>query len=303
MSDLFGRERFLSKHATELRDLPNDGQSLTAQSGLSISPSNCDENKNYFLNQMLRAVFFPKKPAFNFEQTILYETAIDIFATNAHLLHETEIKIPKKIHQIWIGSEPPPEVIKLSKTVKKYHPDFEYKLWRDNDLSEFGLDTNPLFLAAPNWGEKADIFRYYILYTYGGVYFDMDITCYKSIEPLMHGIGFFAGIPDFNFFEIANGVIGCVSHHPIIERMITRLISANSTEGRTIGTIERTGPELFTRVITECWKEGNARDLLIFPINYFYPSRENVAISYTYHLGHGWWSRPDRINKLHGNKK
>lgn len=304
---LWGKQRSYSKHATELRAAAARSAEqvigIAKQSTVDGDITCYDQNRSYFLSQMARAVSFPKEPTFNAERTLFYETAIEIFATNAHLLHETEIKIPKKIHQVWIGSEPPREVLKLAKTVKKCHPDFEYKLWRDSDLAEFGLDTAPLFLAAPNWGEKADILRYCILHKYGGVYLDMDIACYTSIEPLMKGIDFFAGIPDFKFFEIANGVIGCVPRHPIMERMLKNLIPANSFEGRTMGTVERTGPLLFTRIITQCWHEGIAGDVLIFPINYFYSLRENLAISYLRHFGHGWWSKPERINKLVENKK
>jgi mannosyltransferase OCH1-like enzyme len=292
----------VSKHTFELREASRpcllSNQEVVNASGDAFNPLRFQENKNYFLEQMAQGMFFPKKPAFDPEQTLFYETAIDIFAKNASLLHKPDIRIPKKIHQIWIGSEPPAEVLLLAETLKKHNPDFEYKLWRDADLASFGLDTSPLFWAAPNWGERADIFRYCILHKHGGIYCDMDIICYQSFEPLIHGIDFFAGIPDFSHCEILNAVIGCVPGHPIMARMLKKLIFVRSFEGRRMGTVERTGPLLFSRVITECWREGLASGALIFPVNYLYPSHQNLSISYTHHYGHGWWSKPERIQKL-----
>jgi mannosyltransferase OCH1-like enzyme len=291
--------RAQSKHTTELRSFSQQTDDFVIEHAhAQISEFSDEHNRSYFLEQMSRGVFFPKKPVFDPEQTLFYAAAVDIFAKNAFLLHKPDIRIPKKIHQIWIGSEPPAEVLRLAHTLKKHNPDFEYKLWRDADLASFGLDTSPLFWAAPNWGERADIFRYCILHKHGGIYCDMDIVCYQSFEPLIHGIDFFAGIPDGNYFEIANGVIGCVPGHPIMRRILERIISAQSADGIALGTVERTGPLLFTRVITECWDEGIAQDLLIFPLNYFYHSTQGNSTAYAYHYGHGWWSKPERIRKL-----
>ena len=39
-------------------------------------------------------------------------------------------KIPKKIHQIWIGNAPIPEHCEaFAREMQEMHPDWEYKLW------------------------------------------------------------------------------------------------------------------------------------------------------------------------------
>lgn len=39
----------------------------------------------------------------------------------------------KKIHQVWIGVLPPP--LKWTQTWSEYNPDWEYRMWTNDDLS------------------------------------------------------------------------------------------------------------------------------------------------------------------------
>jgi mannosyltransferase OCH1-like enzyme len=44
-------------------------------------------------------------------------------------------KIPKILHQVWLGDSMPNREIELCSQVKKYlPPDWQYKLWRNEDL-------------------------------------------------------------------------------------------------------------------------------------------------------------------------
>ena len=54
-------------------------------------------------------------------------------------------KIPKIIHQIWVGGKKIPQKYKkLIKTVKDVHPDWEYKLWTNEMWIVFpGLIKQP----------------------------------------------------------------------------------------------------------------------------------------------------------------
>ena len=49
-------------------------------------------------------------------------------------LSSLDEKIPKIIHQIWIGNKPRPE--KLMDTWKEKNPDFEYKFWNEENLKD-----------------------------------------------------------------------------------------------------------------------------------------------------------------------
>ena len=93
----------------------------------------------------------------------------------------------KKIHQTAKNTNLSPLGIQSQQLLKKYHPDWEYKLWTDQDLEQL-LPKFPEFETI--WDtlegiQKADIGRYMILYLYGGLYADTDVIFNKSIEPLI----------------------------------------------------------------------------------------------------------------------
>ena len=53
-------------------------------------------------------------------------------------------KIPKKIHQIWIGNAPIPDhCAAFGKEMQEMHPDWEYKLWRHEDIFDDLYKNDP----------------------------------------------------------------------------------------------------------------------------------------------------------------
>ena len=89
-------------------------------------------------------------------------------------------KIPKIIHQIWIGPKEKPE--KLMKTWKEKNPDFEYKFWNENNLHEIGLECIDKINEIEEINGKCDIIRWEILYKYGGVFIDADSFCLEGLN-------------------------------------------------------------------------------------------------------------------------
>ena len=54
--------------------------------------------------------------------------------------------IPKIIHQIWLGDLPAPTT--WMQTVKNHHPDYDYRLWTDDNLPT-PLYNQTLFQKVP----------------------------------------------------------------------------------------------------------------------------------------------------------
>jgi mannosyltransferase OCH1-like enzyme len=107
---------------------------------------------------------------------------------------DSTVKIPKIIHQIWLGS-PVPECFKaFMKSWELHHPGWTYILWTDEKVKTLTLYNQDLFDAATNFGEKADILRYELLYFFGGVYADCDQECLRSLDFLHHLYDFYIGI-------------------------------------------------------------------------------------------------------------
>lgn len=96
--------------------------------------------------------------------------------------------IPKIIIQTWKTKKLPDQFNKWSLTWKKQNPDFTYMFFDDKDCFRFIHKHYPEYIdfyESLSNIEKADIFRYLSLHKYGGVYADIDTSCFKPISPLL----------------------------------------------------------------------------------------------------------------------
>ena len=205
----------------------------------------------------------------------------DLYAFNAKELYEAfwvndvQIspvpRIPKIIHQIWLGSPFPEKYKNFQQSWKKYHPDWTYILWTEKEIEEFGLTNDRLFHVAKNYGQKSDIARYEILYRIGGLYIDTDFECIKSFDILHHCLDFYTScLPEKNgSLSLLNGLIASSPGHPILKTCIERLMTKDASKG--LGDIlEATGPYFFTKCVYDNLSPAKTRSV-IFPSSFFYP--------------------------------
>ena len=84
--------------------------------------------------------------------------------------------IPKIIHQTWKTREVPEGFQHWQQTVLDHHPDWEYRLWNDEDARTLVATHYPqdltLYDAMPRNIMRADMMRYYIMDQVGGFYMD-----------------------------------------------------------------------------------------------------------------------------------
>jgi mannosyltransferase OCH1-like enzyme len=105
----------------------------------------------------------------------------------------TPLVVPKIIHQIWYQGQDliPRDLKKKSEKIKKKHPTWQYILW-DNDRIQTYFKSDKVILDTYNKLEflhqKVDFIRYCIIYNFGGVYLDMDITILKPIDNVINKI-------------------------------------------------------------------------------------------------------------------
>jgi mannosyltransferase OCH1-like enzyme len=199
-----------------------------------------------------------------------------LFNKNYIVAQKTDLKIPKKIHQIWLGSQLPEKFKYYQSTWQLHHPDWEYKLWTDNDIAAFGLENQQAYDNAINYAEKSDIARYEILFRLGGLYVDTDFECLKPFDTLHHCYDFYTGLelPAMAMFVqaviIPNGLIGSTESHPIIRACIDA-IKKQTYDKNNHDVVAKTGPLLFTNIIlSTAGTHENLKDI-IFPASYFYP--------------------------------
>lgn len=99
--------------------------------------------------------------------------------------------IPLTLHQTWINEDIPEHWKKSPIEWKRFHPDWEYILWTD-EMNRNLIETKyPKLLDLYDSFEfpiqRADMIRYCILDTYGGIYSDLDIYPSENIEKYLSG--------------------------------------------------------------------------------------------------------------------
>ena len=96
--------------------------------------------------------------------------------------------IPKIIHQTWKSKDLTPYFKKASNSWKRMNPNYTYRFYDDQDCLKFVTEHYPNFLKLYKDlylpVQKADLFRYLVIYHYGGYYADMDTTCIKPLRKL-----------------------------------------------------------------------------------------------------------------------
>lgn len=192
-------------------------------------------------------------------------------------------KIPKIIHQIWIGNrEIPQKLQKYQQTWLQQNPGWEYKLWTNEEVKKYTFaiaELKFLFDQALTMGERVDVLRYDILYQYGGIYADLDCICLKSFDVFAYCYDFFTGIcqPAFASMEPAimlqNCLVGTKPKHPIIKKLSSLLLEnwedVEQKGDEIFTTVKRTLLTLTLTVIDEGGKYDNID--ITMPPSYFLP--------------------------------
>lgn len=166
-------------------------------------------------------------------------------------------EIPRIIHQIWLGPHRPPR--RLLESVRRLHPRWEYRLWRDGDVPP--LRNQDAFDRATTWNGKADVLRYELLWQLGGIYVDADSLALRPLDPLLRRAALFAAYERDAAGLVATGVIGCAPRHPFMERVVRELDDRGAGPAWQI-----IGPGHFTAMIAK-----HAPDITLHPARYFYP--------------------------------
>jgi mannosyltransferase OCH1-like enzyme len=199
-------------------------------------------------------------------------------------------RIPKIIHQIWLGSPVPAKYFEWIKSWTKWNG-WDYKLWTDDDVKHLLLYNQDLYEKAKSYGEKTDIIRLELLLHYGGIYVDTDFEAlnpemfdelnrcfdfYVGFEPLEHGT-------INGMCKICNAIIASAPHHPLIKNLIIQMKPNWIRHEHETG-IQKAGPDYFSRTILDYEKgillspEVKANNQkyrnMYLPCTFFYPLSE-----------------------------
>lgn len=219
-------------------------------------------NSKFFQNQRLFDDFHIKAEDLEF-----WNWLINLY--DEFLLRENKnLIVPKKIHQIWIGSKYPKKNQEWSNTWKINHPNFEYFLWDEKEILKLDLKNEKQFRSAKNVGVKSDIARYEILNRFGGMYIDTDFECIKPLDPKFLTYDFVAGQIFSYAPQIANGLIISTKNNLILNNVIENLQEYNG-EKTGMDVLKYSGPIYLTETIKNL--KNKVSNIVFMPSQYFYP--------------------------------
>eukprot|EP00659_Diplonema_papillatum_P005470 gene5470-8331_t len=234
--------------------------------------------------------------------------------------------IPKKIHQCWKTADLPPWAASAG---WQGSPGFEYKLWTDETMLRFVTDYYPQFLPLYNASrpvERADFFRYLILFDQGGYYSDLDVTLVVALNEWSGrhpGAKVFVGLEraptgrNWNRwfarrFQIVQWTLASVPGHPIFHRVLMLIWQRWKQHGSRLygnlsaNVMDTTGPGIWsdagpTRMImskqlklTEDCKQQLLDKLAIWVPTGWVVVCDHVTLDYTRHRSR----RRARLTKL-----
>jgi len=205
------------------------------------------------------------------EQNERWIVAKRLYQDNYQLLNTKdtpEYRIPKLIHQIWLGGKFPEGYKNWQKSWKQLHPGWEYVLWTDSAVSQMALVNQVAFRETTNLGARSDILRYEILLKYGGLYVDTDFECLQSFDLLHRICDFYTGIPHGKEILLNNALIAAAPGHPVIDTCV-QSICPTLTSQDPDHVMNTTGPQFFTECFFRSYLTNPA--IVVFPATYFYP--------------------------------
>ena len=95
--------------------------------------------------------------------------------------------ISKTIKYCWFGGGKKPKgVVKCIESWKKFCPEFKIKEWNESNFDLQCCDYVREAAEAKKWAFVSDYARFWILYNYGGLYFDTDVELINSIDEILY---------------------------------------------------------------------------------------------------------------------
>lgn len=193
--------------------------------------------------------------------------------------------IPKIIHYCWFGRNPLPQSAKeCIASWRKFLPDYEIKEWNEDNFDVNTATYTSEAYKARKFAFVSDYARFWILYNYGGLYFDTDVEILKPLDDIIQRGGFM-GIEKIegntldNFKDgtvlVAPGLgLGVERGHSLYKEVLDVYNGKHyiGWNGRHTGTVVTTTTNiLLTKIKLEKDKISEVDGIFIYPDEYFDP--------------------------------
>lgn len=196
--------------------------------------------------------------------------------------------IPKIIHYCWFGRGPMPELaLRCIESWHRYMPDYEYKLWNEDNFDVNSLAYTKEAYSAHMYAFVSDVVRLNALKEEGGIYFDVDFEVYKPFDDLLvhHA---FAGFEGSKHNPVMMGVIASESDGEWVNEQLqcyqTRHFIVDGKMDLTTN-VYFISKHMQENGFIPDGKEQDYKDLHIFPVEFFSPrltTGESIRTMNTY---------------------
>ena len=195
--------------------------------------------------------------------------------------------IPKNIFQThkslkYIQSKP--KLLQATMSWQRFHKDFHYYFYNDKMCDTFmknhfsGRVYNA-YCKLPLAVMKADLFRYCILYKYGGIYADVDTVC--RIHPNLFINECWICIVPENSTHLCQWVFSAPPKSPflksVIQLSVERILDMTEIKGEHI-VHHLTGPGVFTEGIERVLRDNNKPTFDDKKLYYKYPELKLLRV-------------------------
>ena len=219
--------------------------------------------------------------------------------------------IPKVIHYCWFGGKPLPELAqKCIASWRKYLPDYEIKEWNESNFDVHIIPYTKEAYAASKFAFVSDYARFWILYNYGGVYFDTDVEIIKDLRTILDKGAFMGCEKEIQVnnksITVAPGLgLAVEEGHPIYKDLLNLYSQLHfSTENmKTI--VEYTTELLQEKGLQNINEEQKIEGIMVYPKAYFNPYNfdtgrfEIKPETYSiHHYAASWTTKKNRINRF-----
>lgn len=129
--------------------------------------------------------------------------------------------IPKVIHYCWFGEKDlPNSAEKCIQSWKSFFPDYKICRWDEGSFDVNSIPYTSEAYSRQKFAFVSDYARYWILYHYGGIYFDTDVEVVRSFSDIIEE-GAFMGREAGTVGKVAPGLgLGIEPWHPIIAKIL-----------------------------------------------------------------------------------
>lgn len=101
--------------------------------------------------------------------------------------------LPKVIHYCWFGRNPLPEsALRCIESWRKYLPEHEIIEWNEDNFDVNSIPYTAEAYSAGKYAFVSDYVRFWALYRYGGLYFDVDVELLGNIDDIISKGNFMA---------------------------------------------------------------------------------------------------------------